>query len=170
VSRLRRIADRDRIFFITTNLAKGVTPLTPAERDLVVEVLVAERSRGVLLFGYVIMPDHVHLLANPYRDGMIAFMQHFKRQTTLKLKSEGLRSGSLWQPRYFDFILRRARDFTNKITYIHGNPVLAGIVANPIDYQWSSATAYLGTCPQRRIEIDRADLPLDGNALLWHRF
>ena len=170
MSRLRRIADRDRIFFITTNLAKRVAPLAPSERDIVVEILAAERTRGVFLFGYVVMANHVHLLVNPYRDGMIAFMRHFKRQTTLELKSRGFRSGPIWQPRYFDFILRRARDFTDKIAYIHDNPVAAGIVTDAREYVWSSASAYFGATPQRPIEIDRAEMSSDGNALLWHRF
>ncbi len=63
MSRLRRIADRDRIFFVTTNILKTVAPLSPPERDLLLQVLDALRtSHNCLILGYVIMPNHAHLL------------------------------------------------------------------------------------------------------------
>ena len=63
MTRLRRIADHDRIFFITVRLGRGITPLSPGERDIVREYVAAERAAyKFLLFGYAVMPDHLHLL------------------------------------------------------------------------------------------------------------
>jgi len=57
MSRLRRIADQDRIFFITTNLLKDCPPLIPSERDLILSFLGDVRTRSpFILLGYVVMP------------------------------------------------------------------------------------------------------------------
>jgi REP element-mobilizing transposase RayT len=61
MSRLRRIAQQDRIFFVTSNLARSAANLSAIERDLVLNSLNETRTaHGFLLFGYVVMPDHVH--------------------------------------------------------------------------------------------------------------
>ena len=61
MSRLRRIEQQDRIFFVTSNLARGVPNLSETERDLVLNSLGETRTaHKFLLFGYVVMPDHVH--------------------------------------------------------------------------------------------------------------
>ena len=58
MSRLRRIEDTDRIFFITTNLHPSARPLNPNERDIVLDWLGKVRTRyKFLLLGYVVMPD-----------------------------------------------------------------------------------------------------------------
>lgn len=70
MSRLRRIADCERIFFVTTNIAGGQTSFTPNERHIVLDTLAAQRTAGVLLlYGYVVMPDHLHLLFRPNSSG-----------------------------------------------------------------------------------------------------
>ncbi len=51
--------------------------------------------------------------------------------------------GPFWQPKYFDNIMRRVRDFWAKLEYIHNNPVAAGLVANAGDWRWSSYTALI---------------------------
>src|SRR5262244_639256 len=102
MSRLRRIADRDRIFFVTTNLLKSVRPLSEKERDLLLELLgVLRGAHDFLLLGYVVMPDHVHLLV-ACRSMPIAGLMHqlkFKAGYAIQ-KSRGIH-GRLWQPRYF---------------------------------------------------------------------
>ena len=63
MSRLRRIEDTDRIFFITTNLDPGAAPLAPAERGIVLDWLGKVRVRHrFLLLAYVVMPNHAHAL------------------------------------------------------------------------------------------------------------
>jgi len=84
MSRLRRIADRDRVFFVTTNLASGIQPLTAAERDLVLTQLAQQRAdNDFFLFGYVAMPTHLHLLLAPERRGLMTSMYRLKRFTAL---------------------------------------------------------------------------------------
>jgi REP element-mobilizing transposase RayT len=71
MSRLRRIEQGDRFFFITTNLRRSVAPFSPSERTIVLDLLDRERRRDrFYLFGYVVMPTHVHLLLEPGDQGL----------------------------------------------------------------------------------------------------
>jgi putative transposase len=166
VTRLRRISDRDRIFFITVCLGRGVTALTPSERDVVQEYIGAERGAGTfLLFGYVIMPDHFHLLIAPLAAGLQDGMHRLKMRTGRRIRTLRRESGPFWQPRYFDFILRRVADFWEKLQYIHDNPVSAKLVATREEWCWSSASHYARKSNEGM--IDAIDLPAERSALLW---
>jgi REP-associated tyrosine transposase len=167
MSRLRRIADRDRIFFVTTNLARAVPTLSPLERDLVLAQLEHQHTLGdFLLFGYVVMPGHLHLLLMPLRRGLTGSMHALKRLTAEQLVRRRGCDGPVWQARYFDFVLRRVRDFWEKLEYIHENPVAAGLARRADKWRWSSAVHYVraGAAP---VSVDAVDLPPDGGAFLW---
>lgn len=167
MSRLRRILDRDRIFFVTTNLAREVPALSPRERDLFLEQLKRQHAQGdFLLFGYVVMPSHLHLLLMPLGRGLTGSMHALKRVTAEKLLRRRRCKGPVWQARYFDFILRRVQDFWEKLEYIHNNPVAAGLARRADQWRWSSAGHYMrsGAAP---VSVDAVDLPLDGRAFLW---
>ncbi len=167
MTRLRRIEDRDRIFFVTFNLARGVPHLGANERTLVLEALDAVRSPDdFLLFGYVVMPDHVHLLLLPRRVSLVRILRDVKSKTGYALLRQRMRRGVIWQRSYFDFICRKARDFSNKLEYIHRNPVTAGLVQRPEEWAWSSYHHYakLGQPP---VEVDFMDFSGDPEELLW---
>jgi putative transposase len=157
MSRLRRIVDRDRIFFVTTNLARAVPILSPSERDLVLEQLKRQHTQGdFLLFGYVVMPGHLHLLLMPQRRGLTGSMHALKRVTAEKLLRRRGCGGPLWQARYFDFVLRRVRDFWKKLEYIHDNPVAAGLATRADQSRWSSAVHYVRS-GAAQVSVDAVD-------------
>jgi REP element-mobilizing transposase RayT len=165
--RFRRIADRDRIFFLTTNLAQGVPDLSPAERDLLLYLLSAQRIRDrFLLFGYVVMPDHVHLLLAPREQSVIRIMRDLKSKSGFEIARRRCKAGPLWQERYFDNIIRRVHHFWEKLEYMHQNPVEAKLVQQPEDWEWSSCRFY-ARCGSAPVVPDPVDLPANGNALLW---
>jgi putative transposase len=167
MSRLRRIEDQDRIFFITTNLAKHAAHFSETERSLLLRQLEVQRSAGqFLLFAFVAMPDHLHALLAPSSQGLIAIMREFKSCTGQQLIRLRNVRGPLWQPRYFDFIARRVGDFWNKVEYIHNNPVEAGLAKRPEDWPWSSAPQYAGR-NSMYLPVDSPDLPIDRNAWLY---
>jgi len=167
MSRLRRIEDQDRIFFVTTNLAQGLDLLSPRERRLLLEQLARQRTADeFLLFGYVIMPSHVHLLVAPTGCGLAALMREFKSCGGQQLTRLRGARGPVWQPRYFDFILRRVGDFWEKLEYIHNNPVEAKLVSRPEDWLWSSASHYAHTTAPP-VSVDSVHLPADRTAWLY---
>jgi putative transposase len=167
MTRLRRIEDRDRIFFITFNLERGVAPLSSTERDVVLETLQTLRAPcDFSLYGYVIMPDHAHLLLRPRTVSLIRIMRDLKSRTGFAVSKERNTKGPLWQRSYFDFICRRTRDFSSKLEYIHRNPESAGLVHDAQDWPWSSYRHYakLGDVP---LKLDFIDFSGDPNELLW---
>jgi putative transposase len=98
---------------------------SPAVYDLFVQVLERMRCRFSLsIFGYVVMPEHVHLLVSEPLHGLLADAMHY-----LKLSfAKRLGAGVFWQKRYYDRNLREEREFREKLRYIHRNPVKRGLV------------------------------------------
>ena len=167
VTRLRRIENRDRYFFVTTNLVKNLPPFTPAERDLILTVLGDQRHRGELfLFGYVVMPTHIHLLLHPHNKNLSEFMRNLKSRTGFEVSQARGSSGPIWQERYFDTIIRHVRNFWEKLEYIHRNPVEARLAESPSDWPWSSSRHYYskGTIP---IPVDPVGFSSEGSDFLW---
>jgi putative transposase len=170
VTRLRRIEQRDRYFFVTTNLARGCGRLDDSERDIVLQMVALQLDKkSFWLFGYVVMPDHVHLLIRPRENDLSSAMRKVKAAAGTRIMSRRKKLGSLWQPKYFDHIIRRVRDFWEKLEYIHKNPVEAGLVVRPEDWRWSSYGAY-APGGKATVGIDQVDFAGDGDALLWSAF
>jgi putative transposase len=167
VSRLRRIETADRYFFITTNLLRDIRELSPKERDIcLVELAKARAKNRFSIFAYVVMPTHVHLLMWCGEALLPAIMRDWKSTSGFAIAKWRGRRGALWEPRYFDFILRRASDFGEKFEYIHRNPVVAGLVDGAADWAWSSAGFYAGRGAVG-LEPEVFDVPCDPDTALW---
>lgn len=167
VTRLRRIEHHDRFFFVTANLARNLQPLTPRERDLILGVLGDQHHRGeFFLFGYVVMPTHVHLLLYPHSKNLRELMRNMKSRTGFAISRARSVPGPIWQERYFDTIIRRVRNFWEKLEYIHRNPVAAGLAENPEEWAWSSSRHYYdkGAIP---VAVDPVGLSVGGSGFLW---
>ena len=96
------------------------------------------------IVGWVIMPTHVHaLLGFAQIENMSRLMQSFKSLTARRLAAEGLSDARLWQPRFDDVIVWSEEQFRVKLSYIHNNPVKAGLVEDACTYRWSSARDWL---------------------------
>jgi putative transposase len=104
------------------------------------------RRFHLCVYGYVIMPEHVHLLLTEPEQGTLAEAIHYlKLSFTKKLHarvSGRQAEGSFWQKRYYDRNVRNAREFTVKLKYLHRNPVKRGLVQKPEDWEWSSFRHY----------------------------
>ncbi len=88
------------------------------------------------------MPEHVHLLVNePERGTLAQAMQSLKQGIARRLALRA--ADSFWQARYYDFNLWSECKFTEKLRYIHRNPVKRGLVKRPEDWAWSSFRHYL---------------------------
>ena len=167
MSRLRRIELTDRIFFVTTNLQPRAAAFSPAERTLLLDALDTERRRKVFyLYGYVIMPSHLHLLLDPGEQALSDLLRNYKSKAALSLVNLGTRRGPFWQPRYYDSICRHARNFGDKLEYIHNNPVKAKLATRSEEWPWSSAGWYANHS-RPPIPVDPIDIPSDPGALLW---
>ena len=99
------------------------------------------RSHGLCVYGYVVMPEHVHLLVNePERDTLARAIQSLKQGVARRLALRA--ADSFWQARYYDFNVWSEHKFVEKLRYIHRNPVKRGLVERPEDWTWSSFRHY----------------------------
>jgi putative transposase len=108
---------------------------------------------GLYVTGYVVMPEHVHLLmSEPERTELAVAIQMLKQIVGHELRH--LNPGKpFWQARYYDFNVWTERKLMEKLRYIHRNPVRGGLAQNPADWPWSSFRHYL-TGEEGVVEIE----------------
>ncbi len=102
---------------------------------------------GFFVYGYVVMPEHVHLLVSePERYVLATAIKAIKQSVARRQVNTG---EHFWQGRYYDFNVGTPQKKLEKLKYIHRNPVHRGLVARPEDWPWSSyrdyATGEVGT-------------------------
>ncbi len=96
---------------------------------------------GLCVYGYVVMPEHVHLLMNePEHSNLAQAMKSLKQGVARRLALRA--ADSFWQARYYDFNVWSESKFVEKLRYIHHNPVKRGLVGRPEDWPWSSFLHY----------------------------
>ncbi len=119
---------------------------SPETYDLFVQCLEDMRQHfSMCVYGYVVMPEHVHLLLSEPERGVLADAIHYLKLSFAKrLRSrEGrVEPRSFWQKRYYDRNVRDAREFSIKLRYLHRNPVKRGLVREPAEWRWSSFRHY----------------------------
>ena len=107
---------------------------------------------GFYVSGYVVMPEHVHLLVSePERAELAVVIQMLKQITSRRLRNQA--SLRFWQVRYYDFPVWSEKKRVEKLRYMHRNPVKRGLVAKPGDWKWSSFRQWLTGC-EGPVEIE----------------
>jgi putative transposase len=115
---------------------------TPSSRQTFERSLEDTRRKyGLYIAGYVVMPEHVHLLISEPASALLSTaLQALKQSVSRRL---ALRAPEpFWQTRYYDFNVHSAKKRTEKLRYIHRNPVRRGLVATPEVWPWSSFRHY----------------------------
>jgi putative transposase len=158
---LRRYYGRRDLHFLTFSCYRRLPLLgTVRARNVFVEALgkIRERYR-FLLVGYVVMPEHVHLLiSEPSGATPSIVLKVLKQRVSRDLRKKKRRgqAGQLqlsfmkggegpprfWQPRFYDFNVYSAKKKREKLEYMHANPVTRGLVQHPKDWSGSSFSFY----------------------------
>jgi putative transposase len=103
------------------------------------------RCHGLAVHAYVLMTNHVHLLATPdTKDALAETVQAIGRKYVQYINTLHERTGTLWEGRYKSSLVQRDEHLAACHAYIELNPVRAGMVRDPSDYEWSSCRHYLG--------------------------
>ena len=103
------------------------------------------RACGVAVHAYVLMDNHFHLLATPQTaDGIPRWMQSVGRSYVRYFNDLHHRSGTLWEGRYRATLIQTERYLLACMAYIDLNPVRTGLVAQAVDFPWSSHAHYTG--------------------------
>lgn len=137
---LKRYQFTGDLHFITFSCHRRRSYLaSPDARRLFEETLERMRLRyEFLVIGYVVMPEHVHLLLGEPAKGSLAQSLHSLKLSVSKMS----RQHPFWQPRYYDFNVFSGRKHVEKLRYMHRNPVKRALVERPEDWQWSSFRHY----------------------------
>jgi putative transposase len=140
---LKRFQECRQVHFLTFSCYRRRPNLNnDAARSTFVSALERVRVHYQLcVYGYVIMPEHVHLLVNEPEHGTLAqALQSLKQGVARRLALRA--KDSFWQARYYDFNVWSEKKFIEKLRYIHRNPVHRGLIARPEDWPWSSFRHY----------------------------
>ena len=175
---------RDSQALFITAVAKDRLPVFQSEAIKLVTCQAldeARRSGDFLIFAYVIMPDHLHLLTDcpntsaevlRYVKGLTGhrvidyLKQHGYESSLAKLRHAQWKrkhAHSLWQQEKNVLSIFSEAMFMQKVNYIHLNPVRADLVERAIDYRWSSARIW-----QRRA-VEDEPLMVDFDRIVWRR-
>ena len=121
------------------------TPIFASEGDCAFFLVClgeAATVHAVFIHAYVLMTNHVHLLATPTTpQGLPKMMQSVGRRYVQRFNLARKRTGTLWEGRYRGTLVDSERYFLTCMRYIELNPVRAGMVTRPGDYRWSSYRA-----------------------------
>ena len=160
---LQRHYGKGDLHFITFSCYRRLPLLnTSRARDTFVQELARVRTEtGFRLLGYVVMPEHVHLLLSEPRIGTpSAAIQKLKQRVSRRIRGglaqEHLRSQpeesgeplrSFWQARFYHFSVYSKGKTKEKLNYMHANPVIRRLVKHPEDWPWSSWSFYFAGEP-----------------------
>jgi putative transposase len=158
---LKRHYGFKHLHFITCSCYRRLPLLGRARaRNIFVKILGEVRDRfGFLLVGYVVMPEHIHLLiSEPARGTPSTVMQVLKQRVSRRLRRKhrrvtpaqlgfrfyrgGKTLPQFWQRRFYDFNVWSARKQSEKLEYMHANPVKRRLVRHPRDWPRSSYSFY----------------------------
>lgn len=116
--------------------------LAPAERTIILQALKYWDDLKWTLYAAVIMPDHVHALAQPLAlpGGAVVELSEIihsvKSFSVHKINKQRGSRGSIWQDERFDRIVRDEAEFLEKWQYIINNPQKKELVDSWEDYPW----------------------------------
>src|ERR1041384_4985928 len=154
--RLHRYYGSGHFHFITSSCYHRRPLLgTARRREVFLKILEEVRARyGFIVVGYVVMPEHIHvLISEPDHGNPSTVMQVLKQRFARRVLGEWRRrkkteqgrlwqgafeQGNIWQKRLFYFVVRGQAKRVEKLRYMHNNPVKRGLVLEPEQWKWSS--------------------------------
>ena len=162
-----KLSEKDGCYYLTFQVVGWVDIFTrKVYRDIVIDSLkYCQQHKGLSLFAYVIMSNHIHLLARSEHEDLSGFIRDFKNYTTKKFlevvdsdvesrkdwmkmvfayhaKLKNKQENQIWTHENHAELIYSQKFIEQKINYIHENPVRSGIVTNTEDYLYSSARNY----------------------------
>lgn len=181
MSRKYKFGESTGAYFISFATVYWIDVFT---RDMYFSVITASldycrKNKGMEIYGYCIMPSHIHLIFRSAEADPSGLIRDFKGFTSRKMlktieentqesrkewllwmfekaakKNSNVKNRQFWQQNNKPIELWSLKVFEQKLNYIHNNPVVSGFVTNPIDWKYSSARNY-GNNDNTILEIDK---------------
>mgnify|MGYP005608433205 FL=1 len=180
MSRKYKFAEKDGAYFVSFATVYWIDVFTRIDYfDTIIESLdYCRKNKGMEIYGYCIMPSHIHLIFRSSLGDPSGLMRDFKGFTSRKMlkaiaenpqesrkdwllwmfekagkKNSNVEKSQFWQQNNQPIEIWSLKVFEQKLNYIHNNPVETGFVTDPIDWKYSSARNY-GNNDQTVLEID----------------
>lgn len=181
MSRKYKFGESTGAYFISFATVYWIDVFT---RDIYFSVIIesldyCRKNKGMEIYGYCIMPSHVHLIFRSAEADPSGLIRDFKGFTSRKMlktieentqesrkewllwmfekagkKNSNVKNRQFWQQNNKPIELWSLKVFEQKLNYIHNNPVISGFVTNPIDWKYSSARNYASN-DDTILEIDK---------------
>lgn len=158
---LKRYYGQGHLHFITCSCYRRLPLLGGSRaRNALVRILAEVRRKyRFRILGYVVMPEHVHLLVSePAIGAPSTVMQVFKQRVSRRMRGNSRRNApqlplwkapthpgrlrGFWQRRFHDFNVFTEEKKNEKLRYMHWNPVKRGLAREPQHWPWSSFNFY----------------------------
>jgi len=129
--------------------------LDDKDKHKFIETLLLKKiETGFLIYAYCLMDNHVHLLMGEGREQLATTMKRINTSYVCYFNKKYQRVGHLFQDRFKSEPIEDERHLMAAVRYIHNNPVKAGIVKEPSQYQWSSYSYYFSLNDTPEIDTD----------------
>lgn len=181
MSRKYKFGESTGAYFISFATVYWIDVFT---RDIYFSVIIesldyCRKNKGMEIYGYCIMPSHIHLIFRSAEADPSGLIRDFKGFTSRKMlktieentqesrkewmlwmfekaakKNSNVKNRQFWQQNNKPIELWSLKVFEQKLNYIHNNPVVSGFVTNPIDWKYSSARNYASN-DDTILEIDK---------------
>jgi REP element-mobilizing transposase RayT len=166
-----KIFDQEKPYFLTMTVVGWIDIFTRKNHKMVLvdSLGYCQKEKGLVIFGFCLMPSHLHLIArSDGPNGLSDILRDFKKFTSKALIQQiqnedesrrdwmleyfrkagenikGIKNFKLWQDGNHAEVITSNSFFNEKLDYIHNNPVKELIVERPEDYYFSSARNYAG--------------------------
>ena len=171
MSRKYKFGDNDKLYFISYAVVYWIDVFIRREyREIIIDSWkYCQQHKGLEIYGWVIMPSHVHLIIGSNNEKLDGIVRDMKSHTSTQLrkcitdyngesrkewmlwmmeragkKNSNNDNWQFWQQHNKPISLLNQEIFQQKLTYIHNNPVVAGFVEKPEDWLFSSASDFYG--------------------------
>ena len=174
-----QIYDPAATYFLTLQVVDWVDIFSREiyRREILNSLTYCRKSKGLVVYAYVVMTNHVHIIARAENGNLPDVLRDFKKFTAsqiLRLIKAGPESRQDWLLKRFEFAaqshsrnsefqfwthenhameIHTSQFMKQKMDYIHENPVRAGWVAEPWEWLYSSASNYCGKLSLMEIDF-----------------
>ena len=99
---------------------------------MIAQSLIHFHQQRYALHAWCVMPNHVHVLVEPQQGWALPAILHGWKSFTAKQANRILgRTGTFWQPEYYDHLIRDESEYSHSVHYIEQNPTVAGMISWP---------------------------------------
>lgn len=160
MSNIKRFYEENAAYFLTT-VTKDRIEIFKEPKNCKILLVTIEYFKLILdyrLYGFCIMPEHLHLIIHPFGKYNSSYiMKMLKDSFARKLNKINDKEGKIWQKGFYDECILDTLTLIKKLEYLHNNPMKDRLVNSPEEYPYSSYNHYLksGNLSNPIIEIDK---------------